>query len=128
MVKRLVALLFILVIAGQVSAGVCGCIGNGGKQKHSCCKRKKVGADSLSRKGCCGTNCMVRQSGRIVQDGTSPAPEIKFQTLRDTTPVIAIGFEPVALHRVVFLANFSNHRLRYSRPPDLFLLHRAFLI
>ena len=129
MVKRLIALLFIFVIAGQVSAGVCGCIGGGDKPKHSCCKRKKaVSADAMSAKGCCGTNCMVRQSERAVQDRTASSPEIKFQTVIGTTQVSAASFKPIISHRPFVFAPFANNRIKYPRPPDLFLLHQAFLI
>jgi hypothetical protein len=128
MVKRLIALLFIFVIAGQVSAGVCGCIGGGNKPKHSCCKRKKAAGDVMSAKGCCGTNCMVRQSQKVIQDRTASAPEIKFQTVIIPTQVAAPGFRPMVSHEPFVFARFSNNRLKYPRPPDLYLLHQAFLI
>ena len=128
MVKRFIALLFIFVIAGQVSAGVCGCLGAASKPKHSCCKRKKAAADVMSAKGCCGTNCMVRQSEKVVQDRTASVPEIKFQAETSATQVTASVFKPIVSRGPVVQAPFANHRLKYPRPPDLFLLHRAFLI
>jgi hypothetical protein len=128
MAKRLVALLFIFVIAGQVSAGVCGCIGSGNKPKHSCCKRKKATADAIGAKGCCGVNCMVPQSGKLVQDRTGSAPEIKFQTVRNSFQAVTVGFTRITPHATIALTPFANHRLKHPRPPDLFLLHRAFLI
>jgi hypothetical protein len=128
MVKRLVALLFIFVIAGQVSAGVCGCMGLGNKPKHSCCKRSKDKANAFKAKGCCGANCMVGRTERPAQDRTASSPEIKFQEVRDFVPVIPIVLKPVTRHATHTPAPFANHRLKHPRPPDLFLLHHAFLI
>ena len=128
MVKRLAAFLFIFVIAGQVSAGVCGCMGGESNSKHSCCKREKGGVDSIRAKGCCDTDCMARQSDRPVQDRRAPQPQLHFQTAVEPVEVLKFVFDRVAVRRTVSVNRFTNHRLKYARPPELYLRHHAFLI
>jgi hypothetical protein len=128
MVKRLAAFLFVLVIAGQVSAGVCGCIGGESKSKHSCCKRAKKTVDSIQKKSCCGVDCMARQSDRPVQDRRAPQGGLQFQSADEPQEVIRFTFERIAVRQTVPLNFFTNHRLKYERPPELYLRHHAFLI
>jgi hypothetical protein len=128
MLKRLVAIIFVFVVAGQVSAGVCGCVGGGNKSIHSCCKRDKIAGDSIRNKGCCDAECMVRQSDRPVQDRRAPQAELQFQTADEPLDVLKFTFERVAVRRAVSSNHFTNHRLKYARPPELYLRHHAFLI
>jgi hypothetical protein len=128
MVKRLTAFLFILVIAGQVSAGVCGCIGGESKPQHSCCKRAKKAVDSISKKSCCDTDCAARQSDRPVQDRTASQAKLQSQTSDEPREALPFTFERTAIIRAVPVTHFTNHRLKYARPPELYLRHHAFLI
>lgn len=128
MVKRLTAFLFILVIAGQVSAGVCGCIGGESKATHSCCKRAKKSADSIQKKSCCDADCAARQSDRPVQDRTASQARLQSQAADKPREVHQFTFERTAIIRAVPVTRFTNHRLKYARPPELFLRHHAFLI
>ena len=128
MVKRLAAFLFIFVIAGQVSAGVCGCVGGESESKHSCCKREKGAGDSIRAKGCCDADCLIRQSDRPVQDRRAPQTVLQFQTADEPVEVLRFTFERAAVHVTVSVNHFTNHRLKYARPPELYLRHHAFLI
>ena len=128
MVKRLAAFLFILVIAGQVSAGVCGCVGGKGRSVHSCCKRGKVAGDTIRNKGCCEAECIGRQSDRPVQDRTAPQAKLQVETADTPLQVRKFTLERTVLHRTVSVNHFANHRLKYARPPELYLRHRAILI
>jgi hypothetical protein len=128
MMKRLATFLFILVIAGQVSAGVCGCVGGESKSKHSCCKRAKKAVDSIQKKSCCGSDCMARQSDRPVQDRRSPQARLQFQSVDEPLHVPKFTFERTTADRAVLVNDFTNHRLKYARPPELYLRHHAFLI
>lgn len=128
MLKRLAAFLFIFVIAGQVSAGVCGCVGSDNKLQHSCCKRQKTAGDSISKKGCCDTDCMVRQSERQVQVRAEPGAHLQFQAVDEPSEIPKLSLERVSIRSTVTIKPFANHRLKYARPPELYLRHRAFLI
>ncbi|MEO6334858.1 MAG: hypothetical protein ABIO91_07720 [Pyrinomonadaceae bacterium] len=128
MLKRLVAVLFIFVIAGQVSAGVCGCIGDESKAQHSCCKRNNLGVDEMRAPGCCDTNCTASASERVVQDRSERAAKIQFKQAIAPAAIQRVAFQPLPAVRTVTVSAVSDHRLTYSRPPNLFLLHRAFLI
>src|SRR5688572_22603815 len=59
MLHRLIALFFILALAGQVLAGVCVCLDDkgGSNSKMSCCLRKKARQPSMKKKMCCDSPC-----------------------------------------------------------------------
>ena len=129
MLKRIIAILFIFVMAGQVSAGVCGCISGYGQPQHSCCKHKKAVNDTMRRKGCCDDNdCAMRQSERLPQDRTDAAVKITLRIAAAPPMPKLENFKPVALQNFVPLTAAVDHRLKYSRPADLYLRHHAFLI
>jgi hypothetical protein len=128
MLKRLAAFLFIFVIAGQVSAGVCGCVRGETESKHSCCKRDKKAGDSIRGKSCCDVDCMAGQSDRPVQDRTTPQAKLQFKTADQPREALKLTFEPVPIQSTVSVNRFTNHRLKYARPPELYLRHHAFLI
>ena len=128
MLKRLAAIFFVFVIAGQVSAGVCGCVGGESESKHSCCKRDKLAGDSIRSKGCCDTDCMVRQSDRPIQDRTTHQANLEFQSADEPLKVLKLTFERIQVPRTVTVMHFFNHRLKFARPPALYLRHHAFLI
>jgi hypothetical protein len=128
MLKRLAAILFIFAIAGQVSAGVCGCFDGGREDKHACCKRDKLSGDSIRTKPCCDTNCMSQQSEKVEQERTQAATKIKFQAVVHALQGEATMFSPIESRTPVVASPSSDHRLKYARPPQLYLRHHAFLI
>ncbi|MEO8574867.1 MAG: hypothetical protein ABI481_12950 [Pyrinomonadaceae bacterium] len=128
MLKRLAAVLFIFVIAGQVSAGVCGCLGDESNTQHSCCKRNKLGVDEMRAPRCCDTNCAASASEKVAQDRGERAAKTQFKQTLEPAAVQRVSFQTFPVVRPVTVSAFSDHRLKYSRPPDLFLLNRAFLI
>ena len=128
MLKRLAAVLFIFVIAGQVSAGVCGCLGAENTDQHSCCKRNKLGVDEMRAPACCDKNCIATVSERLSQDRTELSVKLKFKVAIEPAAMQRVLFQPLPIVRPVTVSAFADHRLKYSRPPNLFLLHRAFLI
>jgi hypothetical protein len=128
MLKRIAAILFIFVVAGQVSAGVCGCFGEGSNLRHSCCKREKAGIDSMRPTTCCDSECAMQPSERVLQDRTEPAAKVTFETVTSSSAIQHLSFRPIAALKPFDFAPFANHRLKYSRPPELYLRHHAFLI
>jgi hypothetical protein len=128
MVKRLVALLFVFVIAGQVSAGVCGCLGDVNQPQHSCCKRQKTNGDSLRQKGCCDSECAMQQSERLPQDRTNATAKISFKAVVEPAALRLDNFAPVAELPIARSTVDQDFRLEFARPPELYLRHHAFLI
>ena len=128
MLKRLAALLFIFAIAGQIYAGVCGCISGDNEPEHSCCKRDKADGDSLTGKTCCDADCVIGSADKLAQDRTKPAPQIQFQALKISALLPTFTFEPAVTLQLLSPPRSERHRLRYSRSPDLYLRHHAFLI
>src|SRR5947209_20214456 len=102
MLKRLTAILFIFVMAGQISAGVCGCLGGDSRPQHSCCERKKSVGDALRRKGCCDDNdCSIRQSERLPQDRTNATARVTLGIAAEPVIPRLESFEPITLQNVV---------------------------
>ena len=128
MLKRLVAFLFIFTVAGQVYAGVCNCFDGNRQPQHSCCKRQKGERDSISTKGCCDTNCATQQYDTVVQVRTEPTAKIKFEPIIFSDHRPAHVFVTVIRDGFVPKPPFADHRLKYSRPPELYLRHHALLI
>jgi hypothetical protein len=128
MLRRLAAILFVFVIAGQVSAGVCGCLGGANKPRHSCCEPKQTGPDAMRPPNCCDEDCMVRQAEKLPQDRTQPAAKIKFQVIAKEAPVLRSTLQRIEARTSLGDSPYSDQRLKYSRPPNLYLRHHAFLI
>jgi hypothetical protein len=130
MLKRFAALLFILAIVGQASAAVCVCIGTQAKSdKHSCCKKKKQGVSAMSRKSCCETDCdkITQQNGpRNISE--SSVLKVSLKASSDAAHGMTWQLQRRVVDSPVLASPFINHRLKYSRPPDLFLRHKSFLI
>jgi hypothetical protein len=128
MVKRFAALLFILAMAGHAAAGVCRCLGGADDPGHSCCKRQKGGTDSMRRASCCDTDCAMQSGGTSQPARVESAAKITF-----TIEVLAARKNTLARPVPAFtertaIAFIDHHRLKHSRPPDLYLRHHAFLI
>jgi len=128
MLKRLTAIFFIFLIAGQVSAGVCGCLGDGDRPQHSCCKHERSASDALRRKGCCDNDCAMSQSERVPQDRTITAFKITSKAIPEPAIPKLENFVPVESPSFASSIAAVDHRLKYSRPPELYLRHHAFLI
>jgi hypothetical protein len=128
MLKRLAAIFFVFVIAGQASAGVCGCFTGENEPRHSCCKPKRVDGDAMRPTNCCDTECFLHASENAPQARIEGLAKIAFKAKPTPLIVQSWSFEPVADVRTVKISLFLNHRLQYSRPPNLYLHHHAFLI
>jgi hypothetical protein len=131
MLKRIAALLFIIVLAGQVLAGVCVCLDEkgSGHSKMSCCKRKKIVVPSMSKKPCCDSPC------------GQPMSETLPRSLSDSSIKIPLA-ERTAVEKLLISLNRRTtqamlppvHKrskeasLRKSNPPNLYLYNHAFLI
>ncbi|MBP9664784.1 MAG: hypothetical protein KBD94_09185 [Pyrinomonadaceae bacterium] len=128
MLKRLVSILFVFAIVGQIYAGVCGCLGGDDNATHSCCKRSKAAGDAIKAKDCCAADCEVQQADRLTQDRSNPTPQIKLQADEPSTPLPAISVQWVAVTSSITTRQLADHHLKHPRPPDLYLRHHAFLI
>jgi hypothetical protein len=65
---------------------------------------------------------------KVPQDRTGTSGRITPQAVAEgETPKIAY-LAPVAFRRPALVRPTDDHRLKYSRPPDLYLRHHAFLI
>ena len=128
MLKRLTAIFFIFLIAGQVSAGVCGCLSDVSQPQHSCCRHKRSANDAVRRKGCCDNDCAMSQSERLPQDRTITSFEITSKAVAQPLTPKVENFTAVAVPNMAFAVTAGDHRLKYSRPPELYLRHHAFLI
>ena len=126
MLKRLAAIVFILAIAGNLSAAVCGCVG-GDKTVHSCCKKNSGDRASIRAKGCCGATCAMSHSQSSPQDRTETI-KVTFKTPIGAAPAPLVRAAVASVDNFALPAPFTNHRLKYSRPPELYLRHHAFLI
>lgn len=128
MLKRLVALLFIFFIAGQVSAGVCGCFGDASQPQHSCCKRQKTERDAWRQKGCCNNDCAMSRSEKLPQDRTNTTVNLTLKAVAEPATPKLENFVPISKQQAIASVTADDHRLKYSRPPELYLRHHAFLI
>lgn len=128
MLKRLVALSFIFFIVGQVSAGVCGCLSRESRPQHSCCKRQKPTVDALRQKGCCDSDCAIQRSEKLTQDRTSTSVKITSKAMAEPAAIKLENFTSIAAVAIAPVVTVNDHRLKYSRPPELYLRHHAFLI
>jgi hypothetical protein len=128
MLKRLTAILFIFVMAGQISAGVCGCLGGESRPQHSCCRHKLSTKDAIRQRGCCDNECAMQQSEKLPQDRTNATVKVSLKALIQPAALTLENFAPVKRQSVAPTVVATDHRLKYSRPPELFLRHHAFLI
>jgi len=128
MLKRLTAIFFVFLIAGQVSAGVCGCLCGESEPRHSCCLHQKSANDTVRQKGCCDNDCAMSQSERLPQDRTVTSFKLNSKAVAEpATPKLENFIRIVTQNAAVTIAAV-DHRLKYSRPPELYLRHHAFLI
>src|SRR5436309_947504 len=100
MLKRLIAIFFIFLIAGQVSAGMCGCLRDVSQPQHSCCRHKKSANDSIRQKGCCDNDCAMSQSERLPQDRTFTAFKISSKSIAEPVTPNLENFVPISTHNI----------------------------
>lgn len=125
MTKRFFSALFILILAGSVWAGVCGCAGGGGA-KMKCCKKSSA-QKAMGKKRCCGSVCgtETRQGSSIV----SSEKGWRFSADEEALELPEISkygaFQPAA---EPFVAPGSSLYVALPRanPPDLTVLNRTF--
>lgn len=127
MLKRFATLIFVLAVTGQAFAGVCGCYAVEAKM-HSCCKPHDASYNSLYPKGCCDTECMARATERTSQGRAEVLAKFVGTPVAKPAASFAWSFEPVSVEGHAKTSQLGNHRLKYSRPPELYLLTHAFLI
>lgn len=128
MLKRLAAILFIFAVAGQVSAGVCGCLESGLEHQHSCCRHERSDRDTLRGKGCCDSDCAMTQSEKLPQDRASADIKLTLKAVAEPATLKLENYAPITIVSLAPFIASIDHRLKYSRPPELYVRHHAFLI
>ena len=130
MLQRLIALFFILTLAGQVLAGVCVCLDEtGGKSsKQSCCLRKKAKQTSMKKKMCCNTPC--GESGDTIPGSQSESSVKVPIVVRKAVERIIFSIVPRAVYAAlpINLNRREDASPKISKPPILYLQNHAFLI
>jgi hypothetical protein len=131
MLRRLIALFFILTLAGQVLAGVCVCLDEtGGKQaKSSCCLRKKAQQPSMKRKACCPTPC--GESSDSIPGSQSESSVKVPLVVRKAVEKFVFSLAPRAVYAAAAptaLKRDETAPQKISKPPILYLQNHAFLI
>ncbi|HQZ81830.1 MAG TPA: hypothetical protein PLR83_01300 [Pyrinomonadaceae bacterium] len=127
MLRRFAAVIFILALAGQIYAGVCGCIGGKSEAAHACCKPKTAIENSMQGTTCCETACAMSHSENIVPDRLETLAKITIQAVE---PSRAVAFT-FGERSVLYKYNAPTRVIRGAasvRPPELYLRHRAFRI
>ena len=124
--KRLTALLFILILGGQVWAGVCGCF-DGGAPRMKCCKRDKLKKDTISKKPCCDSVCGTPTND--LQSRFQSETAFKLPAIAEV-PLIAFSFRPrtILFRPQPVRANRIDWPAQFSRPPNLYIKNQSFLI
>src|SRR5690606_9889529 len=128
MLRRLTALVFVLFLAGNVWAGLCGCIDGGDHSASACCKRERSEHTSISPKPCCGSECGQPAMSNVHRTKSESGVKvfgshIPAEPVRSFVPMPLIGLEREPL----FVIQYPQDPL-FPRPPDLFIKHSSFLI
>ena len=129
MLKRVTALFFILILAGHVWAGVCGCLEMRGHQagKVSCCKKKKA-KPAVRAKNCCDAVCtapMGERSPRSPGEATVKVPAPVTAAVEKL--IVSLGWKP-RLARAPLAPEVAVSSRPLFHPPDIYLQNHAFLI
>ncbi|KXK07360.1 MAG: hypothetical protein UZ17_ACD001000017 [Acidobacteria bacterium OLB17] len=128
MLRRFAAIIFVLALAGQIYAGVCGCIGAENKNAHSCCKPKASVENSMQGKACCETACTMSNSQNIVPDRLETLAKVTFAAIEPASPVAAFDFSPTPAAYKHIAPQVTAISAADLRPPELYLRHHAFRI
>lgn len=127
MLRRLIAVFFVLALAGQIYAGVCGCVGGKSELEHACCKPKTAVENSMQGKACCETICAMSQSENTVPDRLETLAKITLQVVEPESIVPTFEFSSVIDRKP--LSQPSNfHDAEPLRPSALYLRLHAFRI
>lgn len=127
MFKRTLSLLFVFLLAGQVWAGVCGCLGGTGSEMK-CCKRSTEQA-KIGAKRCCGDICAEKSH--------TQAPRSQSENHQTSVGVVQSASTTFSLPDFVLAKDGSRRNdlksterapALLARPPDLFLKHHSFRI
>lgn len=130
MLKKFAAFVFVIVLTGQVWAGVCICIG-GEEDSHakmSCCKKDKVEANSIAAKSCCDSPCGESGRDKLPRSQTDSAVKIPAPVLAAVEKLINSLAKPNYAAPLDIPKRAGDAPLRFSHPPDLYLQNHAFLI
>lgn len=129
MLHRLIALFFILTLAGQVLAGVCVCLDDKGKSssKQTCCLRKKAQV-SMKKKSCCTTPC--GEPGDTIPGSQSESSVKVPVVVRKAVDKFVFSLAPRAFYAALpnNLKLPENSSQKIPKPPLLYLQNHAFLI
>ena len=128
MLHRLIALFFILTLAGQVMAGVCVCLDETSGKKTSCCLRKKAQQPTMKKKPCCSTPC--GESGETIPGSQSESSVKVPLVVRKAVEKFVTSFAPRAVYTAApnVLTLDETDAPKISKPPILYLRNHAFLI
>ena len=130
MLHRLIALFFILTLAGQVMAGVCVCLDekDGTSSQRSCCLRKKARQPSMKKKMCCKTPC--GEPGDTIPGSQSESAVKVPVVVRKAVERILFSIAPRAVYAALRADSKcrANASQKISKPPILYLRNHAFLI
>ena len=72
---------------------------------------------------------MLQQSSKLAQDRTASVVRVEPVTVDEPlVEAVRVRFQPIAVTAAHTTVSFTDQRLKFPRPPDLYLQHRAFLI
>lgn len=130
MFKYFTALFMILAISGQILAGVCACIESEGTPKHKCCKRAPGIDTSMTAKGCCDEDLCNSNVDRVPRRSSENAIYSFAGSIEEPNSVQAFPLRPLKKLLIPTWAALpiDGHRLKFARPPTLYLRHNSFLI
>jgi hypothetical protein len=129
MVKRFAAFLFVLTLAGNVWAGLCGCFDDASHPESNCCKRERAETSSVSKKPCCESEC--GQAGFVNVHRTQTDSSVKIPVPASLESIGPFVFDSVGFRRLVISRGdhqASDHRPHFPRPPNLYLKNSSLLI
>ena len=127
MLRRLIAVFFVLALAGQIYAGVCGCVGGKSESAHACCKPKTAIENSMQGKTCCETACVMSRSENVVPDRVESFAKISLQVVQPESIVPAFEFISV-LDRKPPSHQLAFHDSEPLSPPALYVRLHTFRI
>jgi hypothetical protein len=127
MLKHFVTLIFIFAVAGQASAGVCGCFSTNNTERHTCCPRDDSYTPSISQKGCCEYNCVQSSSDFLARHRSEQANRLSFKEATEPAAVVIPVWQTEASDFRNDVTSIKYSR-QYPRPPNLYLRFQSLLI
>lgn len=129
MLKRFTALLFVLTVAGNVWAGLCGCMDGSDHPRSSCCDRPSAERDSVAAKPCCDEDCgetTLSITHRVQADGSLKLPLPKY--FGETAVWASFSILEFQTKIAAFDKKLHIWHAEIPRPPNLYIHHSSFLI